>query len=155
MKSIFEKLNSVEARVEQVIWLAAMLGPIDARVAEPLDKLLSEDIEQVQAVFPDLPPAVAEELEWSLGQEADDAFREWAVEAGRLGFLIQIATPVLTWLDDGHPESFSWSCYRTGWVYGDTLDEALAKGLEFVASRRAAEQAKASDIAISEAVHGA
>lgn len=151
MKSIFEKLDSEEARVEQVIWLAAMLGPVAARVAEPLDEFLSEDIERVQELFPDMPAAVAEELEWSLGQEADDVFREWAIEAGRLGFLLQIATPVMTWDSGCRSSTFSWGRYRTAWVYGDTLDEALAKGLEFVASRRVAEQAEAEEAAAGDA----
>ena len=62
---------------------------------------------------------------------------EWFYEAGFYGFMVKFATPIM---DDG---TYSWGMYRTQWVYGDTVDEAMERGFKWVASQREAEAKKA------------
>jgi hypothetical protein len=138
MKKLYQRLSDAEARLDVVVCIAGMLGDGDA-LAEPLEDLLEEEPAVLRLCFPDLPDWVEQALDSR--RDVAGTFAEWAVQEGRLGFAVKISTPVMR---QSRPNSwsFSWGHYRTCWVYGETLEQAVQKGLEWVADRRKAEQAK-------------
>ena len=64
---------------------------------------------------------------------AHEGLCEWFFEAGFYGFMVKFATPIVC------SGAYSWGAYRTQWVYGDTVDEAMERGFKWVASQREAE----------------
>jgi hypothetical protein len=73
--------------------------------------------------------------------EGPEAFSQWVHDSGTLGFVVEIATPVMRPLGDDAC-SFSWGNYYTRWFYGETLEEATKRGLVWVDERRADELKK-------------
>lgn len=133
-------LSEAVARMEVVICIAGMMTDIDC-IPEPLQDFLSyEDEEAIKRCFPDAPPSVLACIGDT--REFTGAFADWALQANKLGFLVQFATPVMTPWGDG-ANSYSWGHCNTGWVYGETLAQATKKGLQWVAKRRRAELARA------------
>jgi hypothetical protein len=143
MNKIHEKLDDATIRMSQVILLAGMLND-GSDVADPLRELLEDEDDKILIdCFPDMPAAI---LEY---RDDEDMFKEefasWAMRANKLGFLIQFGRPVMRYSADGEHASYSWGHYAQRWVYGDTLEEAIEKGLEWAAKREAAEKAKARE----------
>lgn len=136
MKKLYEQLSNATARMESLVCIGGMLGDGDSP-AEPLQDLLEEEPAVFRRCFPDAPSWLHKALDSR--EDAAEAFGEWAVTTGKLGFALKIATPKMT-----HHGSkscrYSWGYYMTAWVYGDTLDEAVARGLEWVAESRAYEK---------------
>ena len=142
MKHLHEKLDDATVRMSQIILLAGMLTDGDA-LPDPLCDLLEEaDDKTLRECFPDMPAALLDD------RENKELFREdfmcWVFQAGKLGFVIQFDRPVMRYAADGRSTGYSWGHYAQHWAYGDTLDEAVAKGLEWAYKREAAEKAKAA-----------
>ncbi len=138
MKILYEKFADAMMRMEALVCIAGMLGD-SGSVSEPLEELLREDAITLKRCFPDMPEWLEKALED--GKFAAEAFNEWAVACGKLGFALKVATPVINRTERGG-RSYSWDHYDTTWVYGDTLDEAVLRGLAWVAERRMAERRK-------------
>jgi hypothetical protein len=142
VKDLYEKLDEATMRMSQIILLAGMLNDGDA-LPDPLRELLEEeDDKTLRECFPDMPAAMLD------GREDEEMFREdfvcWAHQTRKLGFVIQFDRPVMKYAADGQSASYSWGHYAQHWAYGDTLEEAVAKGLEWAYKREAAEKAKAA-----------
>lgn len=141
METSVEKMNRLfdaTARIDRVIYLAGALAAMDAFPDDLKDFFDEEDTETIEKALGPLPEWF--EPEESASVQAEFIF-EWLRDAGKLGFLVQFATPVMT--PHGSSRSFSWGYYSTRWVYADTMDEAIAKGLEWCEEQRAAEDRKA------------
>lgn len=138
-KQTMQRLDEATARIEQIIYIAAAFSE------ETLSEQLSDALEDPESLL----KSIDKKPKW-LQRLIDDgeyidaeAFIEWvACQGGPLGFLVEIATPVMK-PHDAHSASFSWGYFNTAWVYGETVDEAMDKGLAWVAERRAAELQKA------------
>jgi hypothetical protein len=141
MKKLYERLDDATMRMENVVLLAGMLNDGMA-MADPLRELLdSEDDETLQQCFPDMPAALlAERDDEALFRES---FCEWAYRTNKWGFAVQFARPVMEWNAKCDSASFSWGYYKTAWLYGDTLEQAVKRGIQWARGREAAEQAKA------------
>lgn len=135
-KELFERFDEATARLEQVICIAGAISACDA-ISDPLSELLDEDDDTLQKCFGELPDWLTDELGT---RDAGGAFAEWALRENKLGFVVQIATPVME--HHGDSSSFSWGYYRTAWVYGDTFDDAVNAGLAWVADERKKEKSK-------------
>lgn len=140
--ALYDQLDQQTVRMDQIILLAGMLNDGDA-MADPLRELLEdEDDKTLQQCFPDMPANL-------LACRDDDGdlwleeFSSWAFHADKWGFLIKFARPVMKWAADERSSTYSWGYYATCWAYGETLEEAIAKGLEWAQQREAAEKAKA------------
>ncbi len=144
MKTILSKIDDATIRMEQIILLAGMINDGYALSGPLRDFLDEEDSNVFQSCFPDAPAELLEEADDGDGLFSDHLF-EWIQESGKLGFLIQFARPVMRYSDSGMSAAYSWGYYATRWVYGDTLDAAVAKGLDWAAEREAKEKAKAAD----------
>jgi len=142
MEKLRDQLNDATLRMDAVLLLAGMLNDGNA-VAEPLSELLADDLDEsdMQRCFPGIPTALLAEMEDE--REFCECFCEWASDAGKLGFVVKFARPVMTWNMDADASHYSWGRYNTAWLYGDTLDEAVARGLAWAADREAVEKAKA------------
>lgn len=146
MEKLREYLNDATLRMDAVLLLAGMLNNGDA-VAGPLSEMLADDLDEsgMRRCFPGSPPALLDEMNDERG--FCESFCEWAIDTGKLGFVVKFARPVMTWNLKADASSFSWGRYNTAWLYADTLDEVVARGLEWAAEREAAEKAKAAALA--------
>jgi hypothetical protein len=140
-RHIYNQLEQATARIESMIHLGGMVT--SDSVPDAIDDLLQEDDDTLLHVFPDMPEWVKEELNDRLMRGS--AFSEWLSQTGKLGFVVQFATPVMRHLGTCGATHYSWGHYYTRWTYGDTLEEALQFGLAWVNERRAAEVEKNSD----------
>lgn len=135
MKQLQERLTRAAVRMDALLLLAGMVNDGDA-IAEPLRDLLDEQEDAaLLRCFPRMPAGLLRLRDEDL-DEWRAAFCDWATAAGALGFVVRFATPVLP-SGDG---SGSWCRYTSAWLYGDTLDEAVERGLAWAAARRAAWQ---------------
>ncbi len=139
-KKLYEQLEQANARIESLIHLGGMVASGDS-LPDVIDDLLQEDSETLENCFPDMPEWVRHELDDSNSRAA--AFSEWIHQEGKLGFLVQFATPVMRKLDE-HCAVCSWGRYYTHWTYGETLEEATTQALAWVAERRAKELSSAA-----------
>lgn len=126
MLELADNILDATARIEQIIWLPGAIGD-GSSLAQPLRDLLEETDEELHRCFGKLPDWLMRVLHNKDGKEA---FAEWANSAGKAGFVIQIATPVMT--PHAYGASFSWGHYRTEWIYGDTIIDAVSIGLNWV-----------------------
>lgn len=135
MKALQEKLLDATARIEQIVCIAAAMGDGE-EFSGPLQELLEEDDESLRECF-------GEQVDSLLELIADDAtvecFQDWALHNNKLGFAVQFATPVFRGATTESMRSYSWGCYSTRWVYGDTFDEAVSAGLAWVAEQASGE----------------
>lgn len=131
-KEINQQLEDASARIESMLHIGGMVTNIYT-IPEALRDML-RDQEDLAQVIPGVPPEVIEEID----RDDFDAFSEWAIDNDKLGFLVQFATPVMKHHTTGR--TYSWGHYGTRWVYGETLEEAVKTGLEWVAERRIKEQ---------------
>ena len=106
-------------------------------MAGSLRELLCEDDDTLNECFGALPEWLIDALDNR--DETAEAFYQWAIETGHLGFAIQMATPVMTW-HCNNSASFSWGYYSTRWVYADTFDAAVDAGLTWVQDCRRKEK---------------
>lgn len=133
-----DQLEQATARIDAMVCLAGMLCDGNA-LSDPLTELLEERDDALKRCFPDMPPWLLEVVESD--DPLEEAFGEWATEAGKLGFALKFATPVMKPVGKDC-STYSWGRYSTTWVYGDTLHQAVKLGLTWVAERRRSEQAK-------------
>ena len=119
--------------------LRRALASEDAIPSDLDDFLDDEDDETIEKCLGEIPDWVSKE-----GIDRNLDIAQWLIEAGRLGVLVQFATPVMTPLGEG-ATSFSWGFYTTTWVYADTIDEAIRKGLAWVKECRSKENEEAAE----------
>lgn len=132
MRSIRNRLVLARAHVEAIVHLGSMVE-VNGRVADQLRDLLDE-VEEADLIrlFPSMPKELFAYLDDS--PIFRDEFLEWADSSGTLGFVVQMATPV----------DRSATAYYTCWLYGASFEEAIDRGLVWVADRRAAEKGGAA-----------
>lgn len=138
-KQLYEQLEQANARIESLIHLGGMVTDGDS-LPDVIDDLLQEDDDTLEEAFPGMPEWVKDALDDR--HERGPAFAEWIHEEGRLGFVVQFATPVMRNVDEDGCGTFSWGHYYTHWTYGETLEEATTQALSWVAERRANELQK-------------
>ena len=131
----YENLYNATARVEKMLWIGAMLVDPEC-VSEEFDISDFSD-KDLKRCFPNISERLLKSIEEDEGDFYDLA--DHCRKVNQLGFLCQIATPVMTYLGNG-TNSYSWGYYRTRWVYGDTPDEALSKGLIWAKKCRRSEK---------------
>jgi hypothetical protein len=137
MKAISKRFYNETARIEQMILLAGILGDYSfPQVVE--DFFSDEDYADIEQCLGKVPKYVRQSIE----SHEFDAVQEWLVRGNKYGYLIRIATPIMTPTSETSA-SYSWGYYRTKWVYGDTLEEALEAGFSWVASMREQEKTAA------------
>ena len=140
MKNIYTQLDAAVLRVDAVLLLAGMLNDGEA-LADPLRDMLDDaDDDELTQCFPDMPAALLAD------RDDDTVFREsfcmWAHDAGKFGFAVKFARPVMTWNREADSSSFSWGRYNTAWFYGDTLAQAMRQGKKWAKARELAEKSK-------------
>lgn len=136
MNEILEKLYEATLRVERTIYLAGALS--DSSLPDDLNDFLDDEdvVAECLGDIPDWVDLAARPV------DRGDWVCEWLMSAGRFGYLVQFATPVMT-PHSATSRSFSWGYYSTKWVYAETMEEAIDKGLAWAEERRAKEDSKA------------
>lgn len=138
-RAILNKLDDANARIERSIFLAGALAAMGA-FPEDLDDYFDDlEVEDINACFGEIPEYVDVETR---GYARSDGILEWLLNSQKLGFLVQFATPVMT-PTGKNSYSFSWGNYYTKWIYADTIEEAVDKGLAWVKKQRKSDDARA------------
>ena len=139
MKALLTKLYDETVRIERTILIAGAIGSGDAFPEVLNDFFDDNDDKTIRRCLGAIPEYV--DLE-ARGYERTDAIFEWLRDSGKLGFLVQFATPVMT-PTGKNSRSYSWGYYNTTWIYAETIEDAVDKGLKWVTNRRRGEDRKA------------
>lgn len=131
-RSVFEKINAVTARLGIVICIAGAIAGEDSLSDDLNDFLTNQSIDEITDCLGPIPHYLKEALDG--GDDFPSAFIAWALNTGKLGFIVQVDTPDMT------RGFYSWGFYMSTWVYGKTFDAAVSKALEWVAGVRTKEQ---------------
>lgn len=143
---LFEQLEQLTLRVNEVIYLGGMLGDGDS-FAEPLQELLEDDTEELEKLFPEL-RVLLDQIDDVRGIHEEVA--SWLLRNRKLGYVVQFATPVM----EQHPPAkgfkyfsatYSWGYYQTARFYGETVGQAMRQGMRWARECRKAEKAKARE----------
>jgi len=139
-RKIAERFSEAAARIEKLFYLAAAGDELGDELAGFFE---DEEDRTIESCFGAIPFWVQETLDGGGRLEMIEAIVEWLFKEQRLGFLIQVATPVMK--ITGNRRTCSWGHYATTWFYADTLEEAIEKSLGWVAERREAEGKQAAN----------
>jgi hypothetical protein len=135
MKELSDKFNDEAARIDNILFIAGMLGDGFSMQDALREFLEDEDVEVLESCFGPLPDHVKASIE-----DVDAlTIADWLIETGKLGFLVNIATPAMEPTGEGS-SSFSWAFYVSQWVYGDTIEAALEAGFAWVEKQRTKEK---------------
>lgn len=138
MKQLMEKLREETVRIQRIILLGG--ATTDGAFSDDLNEFLDdEDEKTIEACLGKIPDYVDIEAH---GYARNDSISEWLYDAGKLGFLVQFATPVMEPTGE-NSRSFSWGHYSIKWIYAETLDAAIDSGLKWVKGCRRTEDRKA------------
>lgn len=148
---VLDKMFDANVRMEMVIYLAGQLAGHNT-LPDALEEFFdTEELDTIQECFGEIPPNI--DLDETSRWERDEQINEWLSNSETLGFLVQFATPVME--SDGTGGSiFSWGCYTTKWVYAETMDEAVVKGLAWAEECRRKEDERANSLPESVCVIG-
>lgn len=136
LSDVTEKCDVEAARIDLSIFIGGV-------IAETFDGSLSfmNYLDSGDHDFLGCIPGIPDQLVADLLEHEDDfedaygRFIDWAKMSGKLGFALKFSTPVMTPLGDGS-YAFTWSKTRSKWVYGDSFEEAIERGFEWVAQER-------------------
>lgn len=140
MKAYYERLSEATVRMEQMVLLAGMLSDGDS-LPGVMSELLDEDPDVQKRCFPDMPDEISSLNE---ADEFKEAFMHWAWSSNKWGFVVQFARPVMRWDKAGTSADFSWGYYNTAWLYGDSIEEVVDRGLAWAKELEDEEKAKAA-----------
>lgn len=139
LKLMHEQLAAATVRIDDMIFLGGSLTAPDASSSRLVEFFEEESEAKVLSCFPDMPPALREMLEPDYNDDFPAAFADWARDNHKFGFLLNVSTPKQEARKDGHMW-FSWGYCWASWVYGDTLEAAVAQASAWAETRRAMEQ---------------
>ena len=125
-RKLFETLDDETARMDRVLLLSGMAAGC---MSDDLrDFFLEEDYEKIIGVnFDELANEAIE-------AEDFDELSSWLLNHDILGVIVSFCTPVMDPHSNG--ASYSWGHMRSKWVYANDIDEAVKKGLAWVADVR-------------------
>lgn len=135
MKKIINRFYDSNSRIEKMFLLAGVLAD-ESMPQDVEDFFTDEDFKTYKEIFGKIPGYVKDDMD----DGGSSALPAWLLDTGKLGFLVQFATPIMKQCGKG--ATFSWGCYYTKWVYGNTLDEALKSGFKWVQEQREKEGVK-------------
>lgn len=137
--SIGEQLSSALLRIDKVIFIGGAIS--QELLGDDLDSFLDEeDEETIVKCLGEIPDYV--DIDARSYELAECVF-DWLNSAGKKGYLVKFATPVMT-PHRGGSRSYSWGHYNTEWVYAESVDASIQTGLEWAESRRKSEDEKAA-----------
>ena len=134
LKALRSRFEDAIVRIEESICIATAVADYTAN--ERLERAL-EDPDQLKCLG--MPASLVDDLESGV-----EPFIEWAEQEGKLGWLVQFATPVMRTPPRSTSGSYHWGSYYTEWVYGDTFAQAVEAGFAWVARIRDDEKRKAA-----------
>lgn len=115
-KQLFEKFLNASVRVEVIIHLGTMCN--DYAFPDSAKDAFDEDWDGVWKALglTDIPD----------GEDMDyEEITTWLYEHGKVGWLIQSATPVPTFTSDSNWHHHGWGYYTTKWVYAEAIEDAM------------------------------
>jgi hypothetical protein len=132
-----ERFEQGMCRIEKIIYLAGAVSDsgisVEDESFEDFFYSMCDDIKSRERIF----GKDDELLSSVIGDNDSQEFLELLFERGKLGFIVQFATPVTQ-----NGQSYSWGCYTTTWIYGETMEEAIEAGFKWVEDQRQSEAKK-------------
>lgn len=139
MKQLMQRFADNTARIENMVMLAG--GVLSENASSDVTDFFCEvEVEEFEGCFGPIP----EDIKEALACEDFFEIEGWLLENEKFGFLVEFATPEVK-ISKSNPQisSYSWSCWTTQWVYGDTLEAAMDKGFAWVDRQRTIDKAEA------------
>lgn len=134
-----EVFDNEVARIEEIYFMASVLG-CGCELPEPLMELMEDfEAKDLQRIF-----GSSIQIPEDLFDGDEEIVREWFYDEGLFGFFVGISTPIMMpWKNKKGQwggASFSWGDIQTGYFYGETFEDAIEKGFQWVKERREAER---------------
>jgi hypothetical protein len=120
MAEIARKCYELPARAKFIINVASMLA--EDHYPESFHDNFFDDLSN-----PVVPGSIIAEMPELVKMRDPADVAEALQNSGRLGFLVEVATPVKR-ITGKNSSKFSWGCYSTAWFYGDSFEVAMEKG---------------------------
>lgn len=98
---------------------------------------------ELEEFFDEASDADFDRLFHGLDVDNMDTFLQSLILSERLGFLVQIATPVMRPFG-GTSFQYSWGHYYTRWIYADSIQHLVDQAVAWAAERRESEKRKAA-----------
>lgn len=137
--NLLGKMCEETVRMERVIFIAGAIASGDA-LSDDLNEFFDDtDLSDIEKLFGKIPDYLDID---GHGYERSDSIYEWLRSIGKIGFLVQFATPVMT-PSGPSSRSYSWGYYSTKWIYADSVEEAVELGMKWVKQCRRNEDRKA------------
>ena len=141
-KTLHCQIENSVSRIEVVFFLGgAICGGGSDELKEVVKELSFEQLHELTGLK-------EAELEMTQKNEGEDGVVELVIytlfRTNKLGFLVQFATPKLLTSKPGMT-SYSWGCYYMKLVYGDTIEEAVKKGIQWANDRHEMDKTKTGE----------
>lgn len=127
-EKISRKMYDENLRIEKIVYLAGQLGESIAEDAK--DLLEDSSVEDLNDIFGTLPQYMIEAIE----DGHDEEIASWLIDEGKLGYVVQFASPIRERFGGSKFFSMSWGYYRTKWIYGETIEETIRTGMNWAKS---------------------
>lgn len=135
-KEIAIRLDEADIRIESMIYLAG--ERLHSRGTEALQRFVEDvDADKIEEIFNGKLVFDDEHVE-------PEDFLDAISDEGTLGFLVCFASPVRHYTKSKTSWTSAWNHYRTGWVYGETLEEAIERGEAWAEQMVRLDEAKAA-----------
>lgn len=140
--SIPDQMFEIGVRFEQLIWIPGIIAepPSDGAFEDFCESLPDKATDPIYEAFPFL----LQYLKDGDYPTTDEVGEQFAMD-GTVGFLIQLAKPVVTPMGkDGKAIQYSWGNYHTRWVYVASMDGFVAAAQRYSDEMEASDRAKAA-----------
>lgn len=134
-QTLMDRMDEATVAVETILHLGALVASGDKRNDAFEDFIQDFDEHTVKALKESLPfvgkfwEVLQKEDRMDDDEENAAEFLQVACDSGLLGFLVQVAHPVMEYEKSGKSASFSWGHYNTAWVYGESMPEVVGKAI--------------------------
>ncbi len=104
-----------------------------------------EPNEELEEFFDNADENDFDRLFYGIDRDDLDTFLQGLLHNAKLGFLVQVSTPVMRAAGSGF--SYSWGSYYLHWLYADTMESLIEQAEDWAEQRRQSERDKASKAA--------
>ena len=126
---VIQQLSDAVTRIDMVISIAGGLTAGDSLPDDLKDFLEQCSLSEIKKCLGDIPEYV--------DLRSYEGIGEWLLEANKLGFLVLFTTPIINHLEGS---TFSWGYYTGEWVYADSIEDAIPKGIAWANAQRELEK---------------
>ena len=133
-----ERFQEKIARIDTLIYIPGALG--EGIIAEALsDFFIDQSIDEIESVLGDLPYYFKDEFGDAESSYQQDLIIDFLQSNEKNGFIANFTTPIMR-PHGSSGTSYYWGRYTAKWIYGDTMEDLLNAGFQWVDSVREMEK---------------